>query len=84
MVDNTTPLLHYFACGNIFSGSNKKKRYKIWPDKETGQMLCKAWIGELCIELTPPEEIAEASFPITEEGRADMIRWLNDFNGVNK
>ena len=82
MIDNTTPLLLYFKAGNIFSGSDKKKRYKIWPDKSTGMMTVKAWIGEICYELTDPETIAEAVFPITEEGRADMIKWVNEFNGV--
>ncbi len=80
-IQSTTPLLHYFECGNIFSGSQGQKRYKIFPDKE-GNMLCKVWMGDLCLEKTDPDTIAEKNFPITEDGRMEMIRWLTDFNGT--
>ena len=81
MVDKTTPLLHYFEAGNIFSGSDRGKRYKVFPDKESGKMTCKVWIGEYCLEKTDPGIVAEKEFAITEEGRQEMIAWINGFNG---
>ena len=83
MVDKTTPLLHYFEAGNIFSGSDKEKRYKVFPDKESG-MTCKIWIGPYCLEKTDPALVAEKAFPVTEDGRQAMIDWINGFSGTDK
>ena len=77
MIADTMPLLNYFESGNIFSGSYKQKRYKVFPDGEN--MLCKAWRGDYCLEITPPEEVIENTFPVTEEGRQAMIQWLENF-----
>lgn len=83
MVDKTTPLLHYFEAGNIFSGSDKEKRYKVFPDKEGG-MTCKIWIGPYCLEKTDPALVAEKAFSVTEDGRQAMIDWINSFSGTDK
>ena len=82
-IESTTPLLHYFESGNIFSGSDRKKRYKIFPDKE-GNMLCKLWFGNLCLEKTDPEGVSENTFPVTEEGRSEMIRWLTEATPISE
>lgn len=79
MIADTMPLLHYFESGNIFSGSYKNKRYKVFPDGEN--MLCKVWLGDYCLEITPPEQISENTFPVTQEGRQAMIDWLEAFSG---
>lgn len=79
MIADTMPLLHYFESSNIFSGSYKNKRYKVFPDGEN--MLCKVWLGEYCLEVTPPEQVSENTFPITQEGRQAMIDWLECFSG---
>ena len=57
MIADTMPLLHYFESGNIFSGSYKNKRYKVFPDGEN--MLCKVWLGEYCLEVTLPEQVSD-------------------------
>ena len=83
MIKDSTPLLHYFESGNIFSGSDRGKRYKILPDKEGG-MTCKVWMGESCLEATDPALVAEKSFPITLDGREEMIAWIEAFDGAGK
>ena len=81
MVDQTTPLLHYFESGNNFSGSDRGTRYKIFPNKETGEMTCKVWMGDFCLEKTDPAQVEEKAFPISEDGRKEMIQWINEFKG---
>lgn len=84
MADIFIPTLHTFAMKNPFTGSCGMFRFKITPDvvmstpKEVDfvQSSIKAeyWHGLYCYEMSEIE--AERTFPMTEEGRADMKAWL--------
>lgn len=70
------PGLHYFVEKNKYSGSARKIfRYKIYPSDDI--MECIVWHGENAIDCITEDEIkARESFPLSEEGRLDMIKWL--------
>ena len=84
MPDIFLPTLHTFAMKNVFTGSFGAFRFRIAPNvvmataKEVdyAQSTIKAeyWHGPFCYELSTME--GEQSFPMTEEGRADMKAWL--------
>ena len=79
------PTLHTFENQNVFTGSFGALRFKITPDvdlpkgakeliRENSSIKAEFWHGLLCYEKSEIE--AEKVFPLTEEGRADMIAWL--------
>ena len=78
------PTLHTFAMNNVFTGSSGDFRFKIQPDIqmktpkevdfEASSMLAEYWHGLYCYEKSTVE--GQSIFPLTEEGRADMLRWL--------
>lgn len=86
MVDIFIPTLHSFAMKNPFTGSAGEFRFKITPnvvmatakevDFEASSMKAEYWHGLFCYEMSQIE--AEKEFPMTEEGRADMKRWLEE------
>ena len=41
---------------------------------EQSSMVAELWHGRLCYELSEME--AQQTFPMSEEGRADMLAWL--------
>lgn len=78
------PTLHWFAMGNPFTGSLGELRFKAKPNvvmlnaKEVdfGQssISCEYWHGPFCYEKSEME--AAETFPMSEEGRETMRRWL--------
>lgn len=86
MPDIFIPTLHTFENNNIFTGSCGLLRFRIAPNvvmltpKEVNlaesTMHCELWHGEKCYELSEME--AEQTFPMSEEGRADMKAWLEE------
>ena len=78
------PTLHTFAMKNLFTGSYGSLRFRIRPDvvmatpKEVdfaqSTMFVEYWHGLYCYEKSEME--GSESFPLTEEGRAEMIRFL--------
>jgi hypothetical protein len=78
------PTLHTFAMKNLFTGSYGSLRFRIKPDvvmatpKEVdfdqSTMFVEYWHGLYCYEKSEME--GSATFPLTEEGRAEMIRFL--------
>ena len=80
------PTLHTFAMNNIFTGSCGLFRFRAKPNvvmatpKEVdfGQssIKCEYWHGLFCYEKSQME--AERTFPMTEEGRAEMKAWLEE------
>ena len=78
------PTLHTFAMKNLFTGSYRSLRFRIKPDvvmatpKEVdfdqSTMFVEYWHGLYCYEKSEME--GSATFPLTEEGRAEMIRFL--------
>ena len=78
------PTLHTFAMKNLFTGSYGMLRFRIKPDvvmatpKEVdfsqSSMFVEYWHGLYCYEKSEME--GSRTFPLTEEGRTEMIRWL--------
>lgn len=78
------PTLHWFAMTNPFSGSCGEFRFVAKPDvvmatpKEvdfaSSSIHCEYWHGLFCYEKSEME--GEKTFPMSEEGRAEMKCWL--------
>lgn len=78
------PTLHTFAMKNLFTGSYGMLRFRIQPDivmatpKEVdfdqSSMTAEYWHGLYCYEKSEIE--GTQTFPLTEDGRAEMLAWL--------
>ena len=78
------PTLHTFAMKNVFTGSAGLLRFRIQPkvemktpkevDFEASSIFAEYWHGLYCYEKSEIE--GQATFPMTEEGRLEMIAWL--------
>ena len=77
------PTLHTFAMNNIFTGSAGNFRFKIVPkvtkngkevDFENSSIYAEFWHGPFCYEKSTIE--GENTFPMSEQGREDMRKWL--------
>ena len=78
------PTLHTFAMKNLFTGSYGLLRFRIKPnvvmatpkevDFEQSSIFVEYWHGLYCYEKSEME--GSESFPMSEEGRQNMIRWL--------
>lgn len=78
------PTLHTFAMNNIFTGSYGLFRFRAVPNvimlnpKEVNMaestIHVEYWHGLFCYEKSQME--GEATFPMSEDGRADMKAWL--------
>ena len=87
MADIYLPTLHTFAMNNIFTGSWESLRFKIKPDvvkfpsskdvdMENSSICAEFWHGPYCYEKSTVE--GQAVFPMSEEGRAAMKKWLEE------
>ena len=84
MEDLFIPTLHTFAMKNLFTGSYGQLRFRIVPnvvmatpkevDFDQSSMAVEYWHGLYCYEKSEME--GSETFPMSEEGRLDMIRWL--------
>lgn len=72
------PTLSHWQNKNIWSGSLGAGNYYITPQEEVDgvptRLRVQVWGGKLCYELASPE--TEESFPLSEEGLAQLERWL--------
>lgn len=78
--------LHSWSNGNAFYGSFRIMRFLVKPtavrDKESGELKPESkveafvWKGEYCMEES--EILNQAEFPLTEEGREQVIEWLEE------
>ena len=84
MAEIFIPTLHTFAMNNIFTGSSGMFRFRAEPkvvmatakevDFTQSTIHVEYWHGLFCYEKGQME--GEETFPMTEEGRAAMIAWL--------
>ena len=84
--DLFVPTLHTFENNNIFTGSWGMLRFKITPDVimatpkevdlEASSMKAEFWHGLFCYEKSEIE--GEQIFPMSQEGRQNMIDWLKE------
>lgn len=80
------PTLHTFAMNNIFTGSWYEMRFRIAPsvtmlnpkevDMDNSSMTAEYWHGKFCYEKSEME--GKETFPMSEEGRAAMKKWLEE------
>ncbi len=82
------PVFHHFENGNIFTGSLGPFRYKITPnvvmsasnpkevDHPASSIKAEYWHGPLSYEFSEIE--GEKTFPMSPEGRADLLSWLEE------
>ena len=78
------PTLHTFAMNNIFTGSCGLFRFRAVPnvvmktpkevDFDASTIYVEFWHGLCCYEKS--EMAGNATFPLTDEGREDMLAWL--------
>ena len=86
MAELFLPTLHTFAMNNIFTGSCGMFRFRAKPevvkatpkevDFEQSTICCEFWHGLYCYEKSTIE--GKQSFPMTEEGRLAMQKWLEE------
>lgn len=84
MAELFVPTLHTFAMKNLFTGSMGLFRFRAKPnvimatpkevDFDQSTITVEYWHGLYCYEKSEME--GEKTFPMTEEGRQDMIDWL--------
>jgi len=84
MAELFIPTLHTFAMDNIFTGSMGLFRFRAKPnvvmatakevDFAQSSIFVEYWHGLYCYEKSEME--GSETFPMTEQGREDMIRWL--------
>ena len=80
------PTLHTFAMNNVFTGSMGLFRFRAEPkvvmatakevDFTQSSIHCEFWHGLYCYELSEME--GQADFPMSEEGRTEMLHWLEE------
>lgn len=76
--------LEFYNYKGIFSGSLLGMRYRIEKKKaEEGEeekeyFLVHAWKEPYNFDVTPKEEMDEKSFAFTNEGKQELVDWLND------
>ncbi len=82
------PTLHTFAMDNTFTGSLGNFRFKIVPavvksecnpkevDMAKSSIHAEYWHGPFCYEKSEIE--GRQTFPMSEEGRAQLLTWLKD------
>lgn len=78
------PTLHTFAMKNTFTGSVGMFRFRVEPkvqmktpkevDFEASTMEAEFWHGLYCYEKSEME--GKEAFPLSEQGRQDMLNWL--------
>ena len=84
MAELFLPTLHTFAMKNSFTGSCGLFRFRVVPnvimatpkevDFEQSTMVAEFWHGLYCYEKSEMEGSAE--FPLSEEGREELIEFL--------
>ena len=84
MAELFLPTLHTFAMNNVFTGSVGMLRFRVEPnvvkasakevDFEQSTMFVEYWHGLFCYEKSQME--GSATFPMSEQGREEMIQWL--------
>ena len=86
MAELFLPTLHTFAMKNSFTGSMGLLRFKVVPDvimatpkevdMEASSITVEYWHGPFCYEKSEME--GKETFPMSEEGRLSMKKFLED------
>lgn len=74
MAEIYVPNYMSFNNDNTFLGSYEGLRFKLTPNVEAQEIHAEYWFGPLCYDLS--EMDGERTFPMSDEGIADMTAWL--------
>lgn len=86
------PLLHYFKCKNLYSGSEAGMRYLLTPgkrtvpdsdggegaEKEEAVLTLDIWPDPWALDKTDPALRRREVFPLSDEGRTAAAKCLED------
>lgn len=73
--------LNYFTYKRAFTGSYGEMRYRLRMEQEEGTdaaLVATVYPQPFCWEETPDEQKVSKEFAFSEEGRSEMIAWLNE------
>ena len=72
--------LQFFTYGKPFTGSFQNMLYYLIKsaEEEKDVLAASVWEGPLASDKVPEEKKIRKSFTFDNEGRLDMIEWLND------
>ena len=84
MLCKELPHVSWFENNNPYTECHYLFHYIIIPDVKGETMIVKIWHGEFCYEKSVDEITDERTFPMTSEGRNDMIEYIRqaDFEYV--
>lgn len=80
--------LNYYTYGQAFTGSEKGMRYRVVIQKEEKDeegnvtkekgLVASVWPEPFSYDQTPGEQIETKIFEFSEEGRENLVNWLNE------
>ncbi len=76
MLCESMPDIMWFLNDNRYSECHLLFHYIILPEPKEETMTVKIWHGEFCYEKSLEEILSERTFPITAEGRKEMIEYI--------
>ncbi|WP_312442663.1 GNAT family acetyltransferase [Lacrimispora sp.] len=75
MLNKDTFVPIQFFKKEAYTGSMKGMRYRV--KKEEEELSAVVYPEPYCYEATPEEQKIRAAFPFTEEGRGEVVDWIN-------
>lgn len=76
MIKKETFVPMAFFKKEAYTGSRHGMRYRV--KKEEDQFLAWVYPEPYCFEATPEDNKTKKEFPFTEEGRGEVVAWLNE------
>ena len=86
MLCEELPKIMWFENDNDYTECHYLFHYRIIPSPKEKIMTVKIWHGEYCYDKSIDEIVSERSFPLTAEGREEMIAYIRqeDYNYIQK
>lgn len=78
MMCEELPKIMWFQNDNDYTESNELFHYIIIPDTKEETMTVRIWHGEYCYDKSKDEIVSERTFPMTNEGRDEMIEYIRN------
>ncbi len=78
MLCEELPKIMWFENDNDYTECNYRFHYIILPNVKENTMTVKIWHGDYCYEKSIDEIVSERVFPLTTEGREEMIEYIRD------
>lgn len=78
MLCEELPKIMWFENNNDYTECSFTFHYIIIPSPKEEIMTVKIWHGEYCYDKSKDQIVSERSFPLTAEGREEMIKYIRD------